>query len=93
MQTLLQNTRISRHPKAYYKNVEETADMLENENGSDDELTIGSEQKQKLITSPQQMAKHVTKVQKRLKPMKERTQQSKKRDELQYQLRQAQFQS
>jgi len=45
MQTLLQNTRISRHPKAYYKNIEETADILENGDGSDEELSFGSGQK------------------------------------------------
>jgi len=42
MQTLLQNTRISRHPKAYYKNIEETADAVENGDDSDEEVSFGS---------------------------------------------------
>jgi hypothetical protein len=42
MQTLLQNSRISRHPKAYYKNIEDTADVLENDDDSDEELSFGS---------------------------------------------------
>ena len=37
MQTLLQNTRISRHPKAYYKNLGETADVLANDDDGDGE--------------------------------------------------------
>ena len=45
MQTLLQNTRISRHPKAYYKDIGETADISENDDGADEELSFGGGQK------------------------------------------------
>ena len=81
MQTLLQNSRISRYPKAYYQKLSTTSKMLAN--ASEEELSYGSggsRSPSKLITSPKEMARYIAKTQKRLNPS---ARQSKKKKELQ----------